>query len=90
MCFVVIRSLREYAPSYDKQDVVWLTLPQTGLDILPWAMNYSTRNFTKPNEFLPDRWLDEDSSGQQFDKRRHGAFQPFSVGARNCIGKKYG
>ncbi|KAH6640147.1 cytochrome P450 [Chaetomium tenue] len=59
----------------------------TGLDILPWAMSYSTRNFTKPNEFLPDRWLEEDGLGQQFDQRRHGAFQPFSVGARNCIGK---
>jgi cytochrome P450 len=87
---VVIKFLGEYVPSYDQQEVAWLTLLQTGLDILPWAVSYSTRNFTRPNEFLPDRWLEKEGPGQQFDKRRHGAFQPFSVGARNCIGKKYG
>ncbi|KAK4033811.1 cytochrome P450 [Parachaetomium inaequale] len=60
----------------------------TGLDIFPWAMNYSSRNFTQPNEFIPERWLDgDDYSGQQLNKQRHNALQPFSVGPRNCIGK---
>ncbi|KAK4153820.1 cytochrome P450 [Chaetomidium leptoderma] len=60
----------------------------TGLDIFPWAMNYSSRNFTEPFKFIPERWLDEDEyQGQQLDKRRQSAFQPFSVGSRNCIGK---
>ncbi|KAL2154606.1 hypothetical protein VTH82DRAFT_3282 [Thermothelomyces myriococcoides] len=60
----------------------------TSLDIWPWAMNYSSRNFTAPDKFLPERWLDETGPmGLRFDKSRQGAFQPFSVGPRNCIGK---
>ncbi|KAL2168974.1 hypothetical protein VTG60DRAFT_6616 [Thermothelomyces hinnuleus] len=60
----------------------------TSLDIWPSAMNYSSRNFTAPDKFIPERWLDEaDPTGLQFDKRRQAALQPFSVGPRNCIGK---
>ncbi|KAL2158774.1 hypothetical protein VTH06DRAFT_3965 [Thermothelomyces fergusii] len=60
----------------------------TTLDIWPWAMNYSSRNFTAPDKFLPERWLDEAGpDGLVFDKSRQGALQPFSVGPRNCIGK---
>lgn len=38
-----------------------------------------------PNEFIPERWLDSDSRFQN-DKRE--VLQPFSLGPRNCIGKK--
>lgn len=62
---------------------------QTGLDIWPWAMNHSSRNFTEAEKFIPERWLLDEYQGQLFDKQRHGALQPFSVGPRNCIGKKY-
>ncbi|AEO63785.1 uncharacterized protein THITE_123322 [Thermothielavioides terrestris NRRL 8126] len=61
---------------------------RTGLDIWPWAMNHSSRNFTEPEKFIPERWLpDEQYQGQHFYKQRQGALQPFSVGPRNCIGK---
>ncbi|KAL2022266.1 hypothetical protein VTK56DRAFT_5876 [Thermocarpiscus australiensis] len=60
----------------------------TGLDIWPYAMNHCSRNFTEPEKFIPERWLAEDEyQGHRFDKRRHAALQPFSVGPRNCIGK---
>ena len=53
-------------------------------------MNYSSKNFTEPNRFIPERWLAQDKyQGQLFDKRRHNALQSFSVGPRNCIGKKF-
>ncbi len=52
-------------------------------------MNYSSNNFTEPEKFIPERWLAGDEyRGQIFDKRRQNALQPFSVGPRNCIGKK--
>ncbi|KAK0629419.1 cytochrome P450 [Bombardia bombarda] len=58
----------------------------TSLDIWPWAMNHSSKNFTSPNEFIPDRWLETDKNGR-FANDRRDASQPFSVGPRNCIGK---
>jgi cytochrome P450 len=52
-------------------------------------MNYNASNFTEPEKFIPERWLAGDEyQGVRFDKRRHHALQPFSVGPRNCIGKK--
>ncbi|KAH6961754.1 cytochrome P450 [Ilyonectria sp. MPI-CAGE-AT-0026] len=39
--------------------------------------------FPNPEEFNPDRWLDDENTEQ-----RKEAFVPFSVGARRCIGMK--
>ncbi|KAK3332925.1 cytochrome P450 monooxygenase [Cercophora scortea] len=58
----------------------------TGLDIWPWALNYSTSNFADPEKFIPERWVEE-GRDPKFDNDRREALQPFSVGPRNCIGK---
>lgn len=50
-------------------------------------MFHSPRNFTDPDEFIPERWLDGEES-RRFANDRVQAFQPFSVGPRNCLGKK--
>ncbi|OTB03603.1 hypothetical protein M426DRAFT_321523 [Hypoxylon sp. CI-4A] len=47
------------------------------------AANMSEMNFTKPNEFHPERFLGD----EEFAKDDLAAMQPFSVGPRNCIGK---
>ncbi|KAK4175477.1 putative cytochrome P450 pisatin demethylase-like protein [Triangularia setosa] len=66
----------------------WHIPEDTGLEIWPWAVNHLSRNFTEPNKFIPERWLEADSfDGIKFDKSRHSTLQPFSVGPRNCIGK---
>ncbi|KAK4643845.1 hypothetical protein QC761_404580 [Podospora bellae-mahoneyi] len=66
----------------------WQIPENTGLEIWPWAVNHLSRNFTEPDKFIPERWLGGDSfEGIAFDKSRHSALQPFSVGPRNCIGK---
>ena len=40
-------------------------------------------NFARPNEFLPQRWIGD----AEFESDNTPAFQPFSVGPRNCIGR---
>lgn len=50
-----------------------------------YATYMSESNFTRPKEFLPERWLKEDP---QFDSDNKDALQPFVVGPRNCLGKK--
>lgn len=37
-----------------------------------------------PESFIPERFIE----GSRFENDRMEAFQPFSYGARDCIGKK--
>lgn len=50
-----------------------------------WSTGHSPLNFTRPNEFLPERWLEDRDA--RFDADRRDASQPFSLGPRGCIGK---
>jgi cytochrome P450 len=52
------------------------------------SANHSPSNFTDPAKFVPERWLDDTSEYERYANDRREVFQPFSVGPRNCIGKK--
>ncbi|KAE8153054.1 cytochrome P450 [Aspergillus avenaceus] len=49
----------------------------------------SALNFHQPESFIPERWLPEAKENPQspFYNDNREAFQPFSVGPRNCIGR---
>jgi cytochrome P450 len=49
-----------------------------------WALYHNPAYFTQPDDFIPERWLGDPIFAN--DERQ--AVQPFSVGPRNCIGKK--
>lgn len=49
-----------------------------------YAMYTSPLNFKEPMSFAPERWLGD----EKFDSDRRAALQPFSVGSRDCLGKK--
>ncbi|KAL4810615.1 benzoate 4-monooxygenase cytochrome P450 [Aspergillus unguis] len=53
----------------------------TSVGVTHYAAYHSAANFEKPDEFLPERFLDP----SYHDNR--DVFQAFSVGPRNCIGK---
>jgi hypothetical protein len=46
---------------------------------------YSSFNFTLPDSFIPERWLNIDP---RFASDKKDVLQPFSLGPRNCLGKK--
>lgn len=41
--------------------------------------------FKDPLEFVPERWLGD----ERYADDQRAAMQPFSVGPRDCVGKKY-
>ncbi|RAH71874.1 cytochrome P450 [Aspergillus aculeatinus CBS 121060] len=53
------------------------------LSVHHWATYRSSENFRRPNEFIPERWTDD----PEFANDNKAAFQPFSYGPRNCLGK---
>ena len=50
-----------------------------------YAAGHSSRNFIRPKEFIPERWLAD--AGPEFKNDKRKVVQPFSYGPRGCIGK---
>ncbi|KAI3398516.1 hypothetical protein diail_9040 [Diaporthe ilicicola] len=55
----------------------------TVVTVAQWPMNHSSRNFSEPFSFKPERFLEP----QNFPEDTLDAMQPFSIGPRDCIGK---
>ncbi|KAL1645035.1 hypothetical protein SLS58_004106 [Diplodia intermedia] len=94
---VINESMRLYPPA---PDMLYRLVPEGGavvggkhvpagavVGIHQWPAYHSARNFTRPEEFLPERWLPEASEGEFANDDRR-IVQPFSRGSRTCIGKK--
>ncbi|KAL4894419.1 benzoate 4-monooxygenase cytochrome P450 [Aspergillus ambiguus] len=45
----------------------------------------SSSNFAEPDSFIPERWLNDNDPRFKHDNKE--AFQPFSYGPRNCLGR---
>jgi cytochrome P450 len=58
--------------------------PNTAVGIPHHVMYMSERNFKRPTEFLPQRWLGD----SEFESDQKQCLQPFSVGSKDCLGKK--
>ncbi|KAK7982074.1 cytochrome P450 [Apiospora saccharicola] len=56
----------------------------TKLEVGQWALYHNPTYFHKPDEFHPERWLGD----VEFKNDALAGVTPFSVGPRNCIGKK--
>lgn len=52
--------------------------------IAPWISHRSSRFFSEPEEFRPERWLDDTEP----DVPR-GVFVPFGLGSRICVGERF-
>jgi cytochrome P450 len=85
---VVKESLRLYPPVWslgrrvgEDEVVDGFALPRDALVFLsPWVLHRLPEFWADPEAFDPDRWLVDDP------RRNHGAYLPFSMGQRKCIG----
>ncbi|KAK0344296.1 hypothetical protein LTR94_014996 [Friedmanniomyces endolithicus] len=55
----------------------------TSVSVSQFPAYHSAQNFTDPETFAPERWMDD---SKYANDKKH-AFQPFSFGPRNCLGK---
>jgi len=55
----------------------------TSVYVAQHASNHSTRNFTDPEYYVPERWL----GGEKYKDDVREVVNPFSFGPRNCLGK---
>jgi cytochrome P450 len=58
----------------------------TTVGVCHWAVYRSAKNFSNPDSFKPERWLDD--CPEEFANDDREALQPFSVGPRSCIAKQ--
>jgi cytochrome P450 len=60
-------------------------LPEgTGVGVPLYTIHHNAEYFPEPYEYRPERWLHSDEATLE---RAKSAFNPFSLGARGCIGK---
>lgn len=55
----------------------------TTVSVGAWSSSHNPAHFKDPDAFIPERWIDS-----AYDGDIKKAAQPFSLGPRNCIGKK--
>ncbi|RGP74008.1 cytochrome p450 [Fusarium sporotrichioides] len=53
------------------------------VDIWQWAVYHNPDHFALPDEYIPERWLDD----PRFANDAKRALAPFSIGPRDCVGK---
>ncbi|KAH0437092.1 hypothetical protein CcaCcLH18_03960 [Colletotrichum camelliae] len=92
---VIDESLRLYPPGAsgmprrigEERDVVLGHHIPAGTIVSIWqyAMYHNAKNFSEPEAFIPERW----SNGKIDLSDKREAFQPFSFGPRDCIGRQY-
>jgi len=75
--------LRTIQPGGDTIDGLYVP-GGTAVSVSSWCAHHSPDNFKDPDEFIPERWLDD-----AFKNDQKLASRPFSLGPRGCIGKEY-
>ncbi len=65
-----------------------ITLPaSTFACIWIYALHRNPKLWDRPNEFLPERWIDPTLRSRDLGQEEYGAYMPFAIGPRNCLGQ---
>jgi cytochrome P450 len=96
---VVRESLRLYPPAWiitrtalRETRLAQRVLPAGSIVLFsPYVLHRHPGLYQRPNDFEPDRWLDQEQDGGRISNPpRRGSFLPFGLGATKCIGEEFG
>ncbi|ORY07929.1 cytochrome P450 [Clohesyomyces aquaticus] len=59
----------------------------TSVCVASWSAAHSAANFTDPDSFIPERFLEDPVYKERYSSDIKKAAQPFSTGPRGCIGR---
>lgn len=94
---VVAESMRLYPPSWligrrMLADVTldgWTVPAGSLVAASQWALHRDARWWDEPLAFRPDRWLGPDGFDEQAPGQPRGAYFPFGLGRRMCVGESF-
>ncbi|KAL3822242.1 hypothetical protein ACHAXA_005875 [Cyclostephanos tholiformis] len=52
-----------------------------------YALHRNPKLWERPDEFLPERWIDTELRKRDLGQVEYGAYMPFAIGPRNCLGQ---
>lgn len=52
-----------------------------------YSLHRHPKLWDRPDEFLPERWIDSELRSKDFGQQEYGAYMPFAIGPRNCLGQ---
>lgn len=88
LCPTIPDGMRRIIPKGGATVAGYLLPEDVVVSIPQWATYQSYRNFSSPSSFCPERWLPESQQASSpYRSDRKDAFNPFSLGARNCPGR---
>ncbi|QSZ33117.1 hypothetical protein DSL72_002703 [Monilinia vaccinii-corymbosi] len=76
---ILEESVKEIRTTFKSEEEINMT----NIPCVIYASHHRAQNFKNPENFAPERWLDD----PEYAGDQKGAFQPFSLGPRNCIGR---
>lgn len=86
----VVSGIAREAPKGGSTVAGKFVAPGTIVEVQNWSMNHSSMHWEDPWAFKPERFLHGAAAGS--GKKSMGdnmeAFNPFSTGPRNCLGRK--
>lgn len=52
-----------------------------------YSLHRHPKLWHRPDEFLPERWIDSALRSKDLGQQDYGAYMPFAIGPRNCLGQ---
>ncbi|KAL7491816.1 hypothetical protein ACHAWT_002326 [Skeletonema menzelii] len=52
-----------------------------------YSLHRHPKLWDRPDEFLPERWIDPALRSNDLGQQEYGAYIPFAIGPRNCLGQ---